>query len=303
MKCLVTGASGLLGSGYIKKLMDSTDVVVSLTTKKNNINSQNMFEINWDDLHRIIPVLEGVDTVINFAGPDAGQCNIDYEQSYDFAINKTLKFYNSCVNAGVKKFIHMSTAHVYGNLVGKINEDRVANPIANYGRIKLASESALLANERKNTTLNVLRLSNVVCGSENIESPSWNLVVNDICKQIVENGSIVLRSNGEQYRDFLSFSSFCELLDKVRAPEFCFPITNISSSKTLTIKQVINRILEIHSDVSNNRVRVSYDMTDRNVYEKFQMFSKHISLDAKSTDLDTSIKYIYNLARKLYGKY
>jgi nucleoside-diphosphate-sugar epimerase len=67
----------------------------------------------------------------------------------DAKLNANL--FKVCTKVGVRKFVHVSSAVVFGNLVGEIDEDNVPVPNSDYSRGKLKTEMALLDLVRNST--------------------------------------------------------------------------------------------------------------------------------------------------------
>jgi UDP-glucose 4-epimerase len=106
----------------------------------------------------------------------------------------------------VRRFIYFSTAHIYGApLVGAISEQTVPRPIHPYAIThKVAEDFVLAALDQGKIDGIVLRLSNGFGAPVAAEVNRWTLVVNDLCRQAVSTGKLVLRSNGLQQRDFIT---------------------------------------------------------------------------------------------------
>ena len=73
----------------------------------------------------------------------------------------------------------------------------------------------------------------------------WMLAVNDFCKQVVENGKIVVNSSSKVERDFVPISLLCNsihtMIDDV---EVNSGIINIASSNTVSLQEITNIIKE-----------------------------------------------------------
>jgi UDP-glucose 4-epimerase len=105
---------------------------------------------------------------------------------------------------GIPRLVYISTAHVYGALEGRIDESRAADPKSDYARAHLATEEAFRAAARE------------ACGALLIARPCaaygmppsiarfarWSLIPFDFPRQAL-TGRIVLRSHGEQRRNFV----------------------------------------------------------------------------------------------------
>jgi UDP-glucose 4-epimerase len=119
-----------------------------------------------------------------------------------------------CKN-GVKRFLYLSTAHVYGSpLEGTITEETCARNLNPYATSHLAGESAVLhATQTKQIEGIVLRLSNAFGAPAHAEANCWMLLVNDLCRQSVNLRSMTLRSTGMQRRDFITLQDVSRVVD------------------------------------------------------------------------------------------
>lgn len=118
----------------------------------------------------------------------------------------TVQLLRAAERAGVERFIYFSTAHVYGApLAGTITEETLPRPVHPYAITHRSAEDFVLAAhaQRKLAGI-VLRLSNGFGAPEAAEVNRWTLLVNDLCRQAVATGKLVLRSSGLQRRDFIT---------------------------------------------------------------------------------------------------
>jgi nucleoside-diphosphate-sugar epimerase len=113
MKVLVTGATGFLGSHLVAQLVRRGDAVRVLTrkTSKTGYLPQGV-EIVYGDLkdeESLRPAIEGTDIVYHAAAAMRGSWQ-EYEES---TINGTARMLELSWQAGVKRFVHISSIIVY----------------------------------------------------------------------------------------------------------------------------------------------------------------------------------------------
>ena len=139
--------------------------------------------------------------------------------------------------AKVSKFIFLSTAHVYASpLIGKFSEETFPNNKHPYATSNIAGENAVLNLFTKNSRLQrvILRLSNGVGSPMDKNSKCWGLFINDLCKQIVENGSMTVRSDYNDERDFFPISLLEDcILTILLERKIEHLVINVSSSKSI----------------------------------------------------------------------
>ncbi len=126
----------------------------------------------------------------------------------------TLRVLDAAIAAGVKRFVYMSSAHVYGDLQGEITETSLTKARHPYAITKLAAENLVLAaHDAGKIEAAVFRLSNSYGSPTHVGVNAWMLLVNDLCRQAVAQRKMRLRSSGVQVRDFIPID------DVVRAVE------------------------------------------------------------------------------------
>jgi UDP-glucose 4-epimerase len=106
----------------------------------------------------------------------------------------------------------MSTTHVYGPQVGRLEETTLPAPRHPYATSHRAAEDAVLA-ASGNFTAMVLRLSNGFGAPTHAQANCWTLLVNDLCRQAVTDCTLRLRSAGLQHRDFIPLADVTRIVD------------------------------------------------------------------------------------------
>lgn len=152
-KILITGAGSYIGTAvadYLGKWPQSY-----------RVDTLDMREDSWKNHD-----FSGYDTVFHVAGiahSDSGKIPAEKEALY-YAVNRDLTVHTAqkAKQAGVKQFIFMSSAIVYGDsaLVGKdkyITKDTLPAPANCYGDSKLQAEKGLQALESENFRVVILR--------------------------------------------------------------------------------------------------------------------------------------------------
>lgn len=172
-------------------------------------------QIIWDGSSALDQSCNGVDVVIHAAGINAQDCASDPVAALAFNGTATARLVAAAIRAGVKKFIYLSTAHVYASpLVGTITEERCPRNLHPYATSHLAGEHTILgASQQRQIQGIVLRLSNVFGAPMHRDVNCWMLLANDLCKQAVQTRKLVLRSSGHQQRDFVSMVQVCHVIE------------------------------------------------------------------------------------------
>ena len=219
MRILITGGFGFIGGRLAEYLLQSGYEVI-LGSRNQHIPPKwlpqaEVVKTNWSDVTQLESICEGVDVIVNTAGMNAKDCIEDPSAALDFNGKATARLLVAASRAGVKKFIYLSTAHVYASpLVGVITEDMTPRNSHPYATSNIAGENAVLEASKNGLIQGVvLRLSNIYGTPMDQDMKCWTLLVNNLCKQVVQTGRLVLETNGTQERDFICITEICRVID------------------------------------------------------------------------------------------
>jgi len=151
MKFLITGANGFIGSNLIEKLIEKGHLVKALilegTDEKNLEVIQDNIEKVYGDITKpetLTPIFseKDIDVVVHLAallsdwGPDRIFMKVNYEG--------TKNVLDAAINAGVKRFVFMSSLTVHGfKNFDEADENTPYDPYNGYARSKKAVEDLL----------------------------------------------------------------------------------------------------------------------------------------------------------------
>ena len=244
MRILITGGHGFIGSRLAShfSFLGHKVIISSRNFHKAPfwLPKAEVIKLNLDSASLLKEACADVDVVIHAAGMNMQDC---YENPVEaLAINglATGRLIAAASEAGVNKFIYLSTAHVYANpLVGIINEKTCPKNIHPYATSHLAGEQQVLwASEQKKIHGIILRLSNVFGTPINKEINCWMLLANNLCKQAVQNHKLIVLNNSHIKRDFIPMTEICRIIEVFLAMTFkdIQPgIFNIGSGETKSI--------------------------------------------------------------------
>ncbi len=255
MKLLITGGSGFLGANTARYFSKNKDFSVTIESRKkhkelsNKIKACKFIRINWNSDIDIKKKIRNFDYIIHYAGLNSQDCEKDIFKAREFNLFLTEKIFKYAIKSKIKKFIFISSAHVYGNsLKNKVDENTIPFPTSNYGLIKLITEKKLLDlyhNSEKSVDLIILRVSNVYGSPVLVDTNVWQLVFLDFAKQAVESNKIKINGNPYIRRNFLPMRQYLEILKYIITKKKKFKntyILNIGSSWSPTIHEVAKRI-------------------------------------------------------------
>lgn len=155
---------------------------------------------------------------------------------------------SSISNSCLEKFIYFSTVQVYGsNLYGDIKENQQLIPNNIYGLTHQLGEEICNYYNNKNINCFNIRLSNSYGHPLFTNKNCWDLVINNLTKSAFENKKIVLRSDGNVFKDFIHFSeiyTFINLL--IKSKSFEQNTFNLTSSKTISLIDAANKVKNVY---------------------------------------------------------
>jgi len=157
--------------------------------------------------------------------------------------------------------LYFSTAHVYGApMTGTIDERTPARPAHPYASShRVAEEGVLAAHDRGDIDGVVIRLSNGYGAPLWPGVRCWSLVVNDLCRQAVEQGRLVLRSTGVQRRDFVPLTDISRAvvhLMELRRDALDDGLFNLGGDCSWTIYETAQRVAARCEVVLERRVSI-----------------------------------------------
>lgn len=247
MRILITGGLGFVGGRVARHLQQAGHQIILGSRNIKNVPEwlpqAKVAQINWNDEKSLEEICSGVDVVIQAAGMNAQDCAVDPVAALEFNGLATSHLLAASIRVGVKRFVYLSTAHVYASpLVGTITEDTCPRNLNPYATSHLAGENAVLsASQRGQIEGIVLRLSNAFGAPVHKDVNCWMLLVNDLCRQVVETGKIVLHSSGLQQRDFIPMAEVCRIIEQLSTRDFkvAEPVVfNVGSGVSLSVLEI-----------------------------------------------------------------
>lgn len=271
MNILITGAQGYIGGRLVEYLSEAGGYQQKLLVRQDKkwpfawYNASDKFTV---DFSKSAPLLANycadVDVVVHLAALNDRDCARDPVFAHRVNVEGTEQLLNAAVGAGVKRFIYLSTMHVYGAMQGNIDETRSPQPIYPYATTHLAAEQKLRDFHEKGKIEGViLRLTNSFGRPVHSSVNCWDLLLNDLARQAVVGNHMVLNSSGFQYRDFVPLSFVCEVIKRfftVPADAIQNPIFNIGGSHTVPIREMVKKLVDSYSMLYGTQVDVDYGL-------------------------------------------
>jgi len=222
MRLLITGGFGYLGGRLAQFLASTSGHQILLGSRQQTepppwLPEAKVAHIRWNSPTGLAQICTSVDAVVHLAGMNAQDCAADPIAALEFNGLATARLLQAAIRQGVKRFIHLSTAHVYGSpLTGVITEETCPISTHPYATSHRAGEDVVrTAHQRGQIEGIVIRLSNAYGAPAHKDANCWMLLVNDLCRQAVTTQCMVLRSSGLQRRDFVPLSDACRAISYI----------------------------------------------------------------------------------------
>ena len=248
---LVTGATGYVGGRIVTYLMQCGFEVVLATRRKEDsleqLSNALVRRIDWTSADSLQNVCADIETVVHLAAMNEIESANNTVAALDVNTKASMMLLEASINTGVKRFIYFSTAHVYGvHMHGVIDERVLPRPLHPYAIThKFSEDFVLAAHDLGRIQGVVLRLSNAFGVPANHYMDRWTLLVNDLCRQAVSTGVLRLKSDGKQWRDFIT------LTDVARATHHLLPcnleqvedgLFNLGGHMPMTVYAMASRV-------------------------------------------------------------
>jgi dTDP-glucose 4,6-dehydratase len=308
MKVVVTGGAGFIGSAFINHLLDNFECNVLCVDKltyagrRENIKHNVLFlqkdicDVTSEDLGEF-------DYIVHFAA----------ESHVDNSISNGLPFVRTNVegtfnlieisrkNKKLKKFIHISTDEVYGDMDEHFSinhiakEEDVLKPSSYYSATKAASDMLVLS---ANRTYGLPYLITRTCNNFG-EHQFEEKFLPTIARSIKEDKPIPVYGDGKQVREWMYvYDNVKVICDLMFDDTVVNQVMNIGTGFRIKNLDIINKIAYIlDKDVQIKHIedRLGHD-------KKYGLLSKKMMWFYQNKGETTNFKNLYNYLEEQYGK-
>jgi dTDP-glucose 4,6-dehydratase len=307
MKIVVTGGAGFIGSAFINYLLDNFECNVLCVDKltyagrKENIK-HNVTFLQKDICDVVADELGEFDYIVHFAA----------ESHVDNSISNGLPFVRTNVegtfnlleisrkNKNLKKFIHISTDEVYGDMDEHFSINHIAKeednlkPSSYYSATKAASDMLVLS---ANRTYGLPYLITRTCNNFG-EHQFEEKFLPTIARSIKENKPIPVYGDGKQVREWMYvYDNVKVICDLMFDDTVVNQVMNIGTGFRVTNLEIINKI----ASVLNKQVQVKH-VEDRLGHDKkYGLFSKKMMWFYQNKEETIEFKNLYEYLEKVYG--
>lgn len=299
----VIGGAGFLGSHLVNHLIDdrSCKVLVLdnlITGRKEHLHSKSEFV--WFDIRDNETELAKIFTdynieyVFNYAAePYIPECFERPMHFFDINATSVLKVLNACQIANIKGLLQVSSAEIYGDMVGKIKESDPITPHSTYGVSKAAADGLVQVRWRE-AKVPAIAMRQFNCVGER---ETHEYVIPEIISQLAVSNKVNLGNNS--FRDFQyagdAVRMAVELLEKGEFGE----VYNMGSEGGIKIYDLANLIGSL---MGHKTVEIIIDETRIRPWEIWHLQSDNTKLysaigqktpTSLENALKATIKYFY----------
>lgn len=307
----ISGATGLLGGRLVKSLLERGGHHLFL-----GIRSAFQYSLFPDccckyfDLSDTLSFqdnLRNIDIVIHLAGMNSSECEQFPEDAYSYNAKATLILARMAEESGVKHFIIISSYHVYGRaLTGIVTEETKPEPLSVYAKSHLLKEEMLQSLSLHHMRITILRLANSI-GYPTFKSVNcWHLLVNNICRQLIETNKIILNSDMKTERDFIPVSDVIKALGVVMnwdTENSSFSVYNLGSGYSMSLMEIVEKVVSVYDPKEWKSVDIRYLSEQQNI-NHFNFSINKILLKGfqPESDYEKEIKVLLEYSKKWFGE-
>jgi dTDP-glucose 4,6-dehydratase len=266
MKILVTGASGFIGSHFVKHLFWNTEhAVVAFVrdTVQKNMSRLGLPEdrgmgelekwtervqiVHGDLLGDISGLTEGCDAVVNFAAKTFVDHSIrDPWPFIEANVVGTYRLLEDARRNKVKRFIQISTDEVYGAILrGAYTEDSRINPTNPYSAAKAGADAIAIS------YTHTFGLWTAITRTENNYGP-WQhpqKAFPTFVKALMEGRKIPVYGDGKHRRQWLWVEDHCSAVSLLlTAPVYPGQVFHVAGSQELENLELAKRIIAAYDE-------------------------------------------------------
>lgn len=289
----ISGATGLLGGRLVTSLMERGDYHLFI-----GVRNRTQFRLfpgctcNYFDLSDELSFkdnLRNIDVVIHLAGLNSSECEQFPEDAYNYNAKATLILARMAEESGVKHFITISSYHVYGRaLTGVVTEQTKPEPLSIYAKSHLLKEEMLQSLSPHHMRITILRLANSI-GYPVFKSVNcWHLLVNNICRQLIETNKIILKSDMKTERDFIPVSDVIKALGIVinwKIVNSSFSVYNLGSGYSMSLMEIVEKVVSIYDPEDWKSVDIHYP-SEQQYVNHFSLSVNKILLEGYQPELE-----------------
>ena len=202
-----------------------------------------------------------IDLILNLSGPPQAYCEKYPNKSKNYRAKLNEKLIKIANKKKAKHFFYISTMHVYKDTkVLKTNSKIYPNNIYSISHINGEEKILSSVKKFKNISFKILRLSNCIGSPHKKKCNSWDLLINDICKQSIIKKRITLISKKNIYRDFITIDYFLNSLLFLIKNKNKNKILNISSGTSISVYKMAKIVQSRFYSLFKKRLKIIHSI-------------------------------------------
>tara|TARA_B100001057_G_scaffold101073_1_gene98164 strand:+ start:907 stop:1896 length:990 start_codon:yes stop_codon:yes gene_type:complete len=290
---LLTGGLGYIGSYFVDNYSDTFNIkIIDTNYFQNKYKENSLFDSTIEkDIREILSKDIGNADYIIHMGELSNDPLGDLNKNLTKSINHlgTKKLLELANNSGVKKFIYMSSASVYGFSEQIMRETSKVSPLTEYSKAKVENEKYILNNNFSFEAI-ILRNSTAFGFSSNLR---LDLVVNDLTYGAFKNKKINLLSDGTPKRPIVHIADICRVIEMVLGDirDLDKEIFNVGDDKmNFSIREIAEKVgeclnLDNISFGKHDADQRSYELNFEKLQSYFPSFKIEFDLEQGINDL------------------
>jgi len=255
MKLLVTGGAGFIGSNFVHRtiathpdwnllVVDKLTYAGNLKNLESALNTSRCKFVQMDICDpAIIDVLKGCGAVVHFAAESHVDRSIEDAAAFVRTnVDGTHNLIQASRQAGVPRFIHVSTDEVYGSLgeEGEFTEESPIRPNSPYAATKAASDLLVMAYVRTHRFPGIITRCSNNYGPYQFPEKFIPLMI----AQALAGQPLPVYGMGANIRDWIHVSDHCDAVDVVLQQGRLGDIYNIGGGREMRNLDVARLILK-----------------------------------------------------------
>lgn len=279
---LITGALGNLGLWLSETLKKEGANIILLAKCSKNLPIEKENQIIYCDISNSKECIESlknisIDIIVHIASINNNTSAVDFDKKA-LEINSfgTRNMLSLAKLKKIKKFIYLSTFQVYGKTSGHITETTPIHPIDDYSITQFFAEEYIrMFNRVYGIPYIILRLTNCYGALKDLESKRWRQLINDLARMAVQEQKLVLKTNGEERRDFIWTGDVCNAISSlIKFPGVINDTFNLSSGQTFSLSEIAHFVKEVYMTEYGISIPVEQKL---NISEVTNNFDLHVS--------------------------
>ena len=270
MKILVTGASGYLGQGIVKHLLDNNHRVIAIARKPERIDNR-AERIAADIFSTAEPykAFGEPDVLLHLAWRDGF---VHYSDAHITDLPKHYQFIKNMIEDGVKKVVVMGSMHEIGVMEGSINENTPCHPVTPYGISKnMLRELTEMLCKQNGVIFQWLRGYYIVGNSQYGSS-----IFSKITTAETEGKKEFPFTMGKNQFDFIDYEDFCEQTARAVGQNEVLGIINICSGHPEKLANRVERFI----NENGYRIKLKYGAFPDRLYDSKAVWGDNRKIEA-----------------------